>query len=99
MATINITGLATQELVINNDLTKLNVGEAFLATITSFRPISTKLGNALQVTGKTPAGNFQAIINGTLADGLAIKGLEVKFIFKGITNSNGKDYPKLSVDI
>ena len=97
--TFDLTTFAVATTTIVENLATMQIGHGFLATISSFRPIQTKLAKpTLQVTGKTASGlNFNAIVDGTLADGLAIKNAEVTFVFRGINTIDGKSYPKLSV--
>lgn len=90
---------AVATTVVAEDITKLEIGQGFLATISSFRPIKTKFNKpTIQVTGKTSSGlSFNALVDGSLSDGLAIKNCEVTFVFRGLNVVDNKTYPKLSV--
>lgn len=99
MSTFNISKLATQAPAMATDLAKIKIDDAIVGNIANVQPMQAINGKAVcRIYVHCPAfkQRFTALLDGSLTEVLALKGIEITLIFRGINNVSGVEYPKFS---
>ena len=97
--TFNIADLATQAPINATDLANIKEGDCLIGSIANVQPMQAINGKAVcRIYVHCPAFNqrFSSLLDGSLTEVLALKGIEITLIFRGINVVNGVSYPKFS---
>ena len=96
----NILDLASASITRAQSLDNISVGESITGTLTNLQQLPPINGKPVcRVYVHCPEFNvrFNALLDGTLAENIALKSLECELIFRGINDVRGTKYPKFSV--
>lgn len=100
MSTFNIKALASASTTKAKSLEKISVGESITGTLTNLQqlpPINGKAVCRVYVHCAEFDARFNALLDGTLAENISLKGLDCELVFRGINDVRGTKYPKFSV--
>jgi len=96
----NILDLASASITRATSLDSINLGESITGTLVNLQqlpPISGKPVCRVYVHCSEFNVRFNALLDGTLADNISLKGADCDLIFRGVNNVKGTVYPKFSV--
>lgn len=100
MQAFNIADLATQAPISATSLEAIESGQSIDGIITNVQqmaPINGKAVCRIYVNCAAFNRSFNALLDGTLAEVLPLKGLDATLVFRGVNTVGGQSYPKFSV--
>ena len=96
----NIADLASASITRAESLESINIGESIVGSIVNIQAIPPINGKPVcRIFVHVPDFNvrFNALLDGTIAELISLKGIDAELVFRGINNVRGTSYPKFSV--
>lgn len=96
----NIADLASASTTRAQSLESINVGESIVGSIVNIQPMPPINGKPVcRIFVHFPEFNvrYNALLDGTIAELIPLKGIDAELVFRGINTVRGTSYPKFSV--
>lgn len=101
MSTFNLNGVADATIKGKaKSLDKISVGEFIIGTLTNLQqlpPINGKPVCRVYIHCTEFDKRFNALLDGSVASNIDLKGREIDLVFRGINDVRGTKYPKFTV--